>query len=62
MGECLCDYVGGSVWRVCECDCVGEIGSMCVWQPSMISLSVCEGVIAWVCGCTCVGKSGSVWV
>ena len=47
MGECLCDYVGGNVWRVCGCDCVGEIGSMCMWQPSMIiSLSMCG--LVWV--------------
>ena len=46
MGECLCDYVGGSVWRVC--DCVGEIGSMCVAAFNDITVCVCEGVIAWV--------------
>ena len=50
------------VW---ECDCVGESGSMWVWQPCLI-VSLCVCVCGWargwgvcdcvgVCGCDCVG-------
>ena len=33
MGVIVWSCVGVIVWGVCGCDCVGESGSVWVWQP-----------------------------
>ena len=53
--------MGVIVW-VCGCDCVGESGSVYLWQPSL-TVCVWGGWSVWVslCGCECNYVVG-VWV